>query len=127
MAWQRAQADRRAFMRFEVVGRLHATATATQAVRARDVSDGGLLIETPCPIPVDSVLTLKVAAPQLESEVEARVRHVTTDPGGSLVLGLEFQTISPALLQFIREWLAALAGQSMSAGGGLLAEAREGQ
>jgi len=112
-------------MRFEVVGSLHATATAQQPVRARDISDGGLLIETPCTMPVDSPVTLKVAAPQLETEVEARVRHVTADPAGTLCIGLEFQTISPVLLEFIREWFASLAGQSMSAGGGPLTEARE--
>jgi hypothetical protein len=114
-------------MRFEVVGNLHATATAEQPVRVRDISDGGLLIETPCPLPVDSIVNLKAAAPQLETEVEAHVRHVTTDPGGTLLLGLEFQTISPPLLQFIRDWLASLAGQVMSAGAAPIAQAREGQ
>lgn len=109
MTWQRGRGDRRGTTRFEVLGTLHGTVATSQPVQARNLSDGGVLVESPCTIPLDSALTLKVTAPDLETDVEACVRHVISDPVAGAFIGFEFLTVSPVLLQYVRDWLASLA------------------
>ena len=86
--------DRRTSLRFEIVGRLRGSLAAESAVRVRNLSRGGALIEAPWSLPPNSVQSVRLESEHHVSKLEARVRHVRESyVGGHYLIGLEFLTV----------------------------------
>ena len=68
--------DRRATIRFEIVGRLPGTITAQRDVVLHNISLGGALIEISWPVKADSLLVLHLESHTHHASVEARVCRV---------------------------------------------------
>ena len=87
-----AVADRRAQLRFEIVGRLRCTIASHATVQLRDICRGGALIESPWPLQLETVHTLRLESHSQFSQVDARVCHVRPAVPGPdrYVIGLEF-------------------------------------
>lgn len=83
--------DRRASLRFEIVGRLRGSLATAQPGRVHDVSPGGALVEMSYPLSVDSQQAVQLSHRGHVSSLDVRVRHVrpAIEPGRYLV-GLEF-------------------------------------
>ena len=90
-----AVADRRAQLRFEIVGRLRGTIASHSTVQLRDISRGGALVESPWPLQLDTVHAVRLESHSQFSQVDACVRHVRPAvPGPNhYLIGLEF--VSP--------------------------------
>lgn len=84
--------DRRAVIRFEIVGRLPGTVTAERHVVLHNISAGGALIETPWPVQQDSVLAMKLESQTHLATLEARVCRVRPAFGSNTayLVGLQF-------------------------------------
>jgi hypothetical protein len=81
-------------LRFEIVGRLRGTIAAESAVRVRNISRGGALIEAPWTLPQNSVQAVRLESEHHVSKLEARVRHVRESyVGGHYLIGLEFLAV----------------------------------
>lgn len=90
--------DRRASLRFEIVGRLRGSLATTQPVRLHDISPGGALVELSFALPVDSQHSVKLASDGHVTTVEARVRHARPSfEVGRFLVGLEFTVPEHAL------------------------------
>jgi hypothetical protein len=88
--------DRRARPRFEVVGPLWGSLEAVEPVPLRNVGQGGVLLEARFSLPVDTVHRLRLASDGRTSDLQARVRHVTTNHvDRHYLIGLEFLPLSP--------------------------------
>jgi hypothetical protein len=89
--------DRRANVRFEVVGRLAGTLTAERDVVLHDISAGGALIETHWAIPEDSLVVMRLESETHHTTLEGRVCRVrqTLDREAFLV-GLRFNAETAA-------------------------------
>jgi PilZ domain-containing protein len=85
-----AVTDRRASIRFEVMGRLPGTITAQRTAVLRDISPGGALIETNWLVPQDALLVLRLESETHRAALEARVRRVWHDFGDVYKVGLQF-------------------------------------
>jgi hypothetical protein len=92
--------DRRASVRFEVVGGLHGTLVSDWYVQVRSVSATGVLIESSTPLTIDSRVSLKVA---IGNSIPVQVRHITNASPTEYLIGLEFATKNPALLQHLTD------------------------
>jgi len=91
-------ADRRASLRFEIVGRLRGSLATTQRVRLHDIGPGGALVELPFPPAVDSEHRVQVDVDGQTTDVDARVRHVRPAfETGRFLVGLEFTTTEQPL------------------------------
>jgi c-di-GMP-binding flagellar brake protein YcgR len=85
--------DRRTSLRFEIVGRLRGTLATAEVVRLHDISPGGVLVEVPFLLPVDSQHAMQVTTDEHVSTLEGRVRHVRPAfEMGRYLVGLEFTT-----------------------------------
>lgn len=88
--------DRRTGLRFEIVGRLRGTVAAEEALRLRNVSVGGALVETPWPLSVDSIHRVRLESERHHTMLQARVRHVrASEDSDRYVVGFEFVAIDP--------------------------------
>jgi hypothetical protein len=99
----RAPGDRRAQVRFEVFGAFWGTFDAGNAVRVRDLSRHGALIETLQPLAVESIQSVCLTIDGQPAIADARVRHSRpsqTDVKRYLV-GVEFLTASTAFLEAV--------------------------
>jgi PilZ domain-containing protein len=108
--WYRRLGDRRGRLRFELVGELAAVFGTVDALTARDVSWRGASVESPVPLPLDSVQSLRFVMGDQVGEVTVRVRHVTrTDcPGGERYrIGFEFLDLQPEMREEIGRLVAA--------------------
>ena len=88
-------ADRRAQLRFEIVGRLRGTVASHSPVQLRDISRGGAQVELQWPLKVDTVHDLRLESHSQFSQIQARVRHVRPSVPGpqGYVVGLEFVSL----------------------------------
>jgi PilZ domain len=83
--------DRRQRLRFEIVGRLRGTLVTEERLKVRDSSPGGVLVEAPWPLPVDSVHAVRIESDTHVASIEVRVKHVRPEVADErYLIGCEF-------------------------------------
>lgn len=125
MTTNRRLGDRRSRPRFEIVGQLWGALETVEPLELRDISRGGVLLESRLPLTPDSVHRLRVAFNDFIADVQARVRHVrtVTKPAGDhYLIGLEFLHVQQAALDRIDE-LVTHADEAVKAQSDHVAEA----
>lgn len=93
-------ADRRARLRYEVVGVLRGTLEMSETVRVQNISSTGALIETATPVAVGAVQSIQMTLDGQSSRINSRVRHVTPlghAPKTRYAVGVEFVSPPEAL------------------------------
>jgi hypothetical protein len=110
--------DRRAEVRFEIIGNLWATLVATQSLPVVNVGPGGMLVESTSPLIVGSSQRLRLNIDDRPREVNATVRHVTSVHGrpDRYLVGLAFVDLPIEA----RNWIESIVGgrQFMAGTGG---------
>src|SRR5689334_20379322 len=110
--------DRRIRPRFDIVGDLWGTLETVLQLPLRNVSRGGALIHSHVPLPSQSVHRLAFNADGQDISVPVRVSHVDTqisaDGERTYLIGVEFLSAQPALLELIDQW--AVHGPAEGAG-----------
>lgn len=93
----RAAGDRRTGVRFEVFGAFWGTFDAGDAVRVRNLTRQGALIEAHQPLAVESVQSVCLVVDGQPAVADARVRHLEQPTNGSgYLVGVEFLGTSVA-------------------------------
>ena len=97
-----SQGDRRARLRFEVVGAFWGTFDAGEAVCVRNLTRHGALLEAPQPLAVESIQSVSFMLDGQPTTADARVRHLEplNHPDRYLV-GVEFLSTSTAFCDAI--------------------------
>src|SRR5512132_2338566 len=93
MAFKDRLGDRRAELRFEIIGQLWGSLEVTEQLPLRNVGRGGALIEARVPLSADAVHNVRLMLGDQANDVQARVRHVTPvreGAGERYLIGLEF-------------------------------------
>jgi hypothetical protein len=110
--------DRRIRPRFDIVGDLWGTLETVLRLPLRNVSRGGALIHSHVPLPSQSVHRLAFNADGQDISVPVRVSHVdaqvSADGERTYLIGIEFLSAQPALLELIDQWAAS--GRAEEAG-----------
>ena len=86
-------ADRRARVRYEVVGVLRGTLELAEPARVLNISSTGALVETPGPIPVGTLQALQMTIDGQTARLNGRVRRtvkIGQPPNESHAIGVEF-------------------------------------
>lgn len=100
--------DRRIRPRFDIVGDMWGTLETVMQLPLKNVSRGGALIHSHVPLPSQSVHRLAFNADGQDISVPVRVSHVDTqisaDGERTYLIGVEFLSAQPALLQLIDQW-----------------------
>ena len=77
---------------------------AEEALRLRNVSIGGALVETPWPLSVDSVHRVRLESERHHAMVQARVRHVrASEDSECYVVGFEFVGVEPRVAEQLEQ------------------------
>ena len=98
----RAPGDRRSQVRFEVFGAFWGTFDAGDAVRVRDLTPQGALIEAHQPLAVESIQSVCLMFDGQPAIADARVRHLRpTGERDRYLVGLEFLNKSTAFLDAV--------------------------
>jgi hypothetical protein len=86
--------DRRAHIRFDVVGTLYGLLELTETTRVLNISPHGALVDSPLPAALDSTQVVRFVLDDQPIVVDARVRHLgrTSDDEGipAYLIGMEF-------------------------------------
>ncbi|HWW82030.1 MAG TPA: PilZ domain-containing protein [Vicinamibacterales bacterium] len=101
--------DRRARVRFEVLGTLSAALEVIESAKLVNISKRGALIETTRDVPVGSIQSVQIYVGGHETRVTARVCRIwrlTAAPAqegepSRYVIGVEFLSTPPALAESI--------------------------
>lgn len=103
----RAPGDRRKQIRFEVFGAFWGTFDAGDAVRVRDLTPQGALIEAHQPLAVESIQSVCLTLDGQPAIADARVRHLrpAVEPDRYLV-GVEFLTTTTAFADAVERLMA---------------------
>jgi hypothetical protein len=108
--------DRRIRPRFDIVGDLWGTLETVLRLPLKNVSRGGALIQSHVPLPSQSVHRLAFESGGQDLSVPVRVSHVdaqiSADGERTYLIGVEFLSAQPALLEFVERWLAAGEGEA---------------
>ena len=108
---KRRLGDRRNRPRFEVVGELFGTLETVLQLPLRNVGLGGGLFESHVALVPESIHRLAWRCGDRDTAVQVRVRHVTaktsSDGERSYLIGIEFLSLNPVIVEQIEEWLAA--------------------
>jgi hypothetical protein len=111
--------DRRIRPRFDIVGDLWGSLDTVLRLPMRNVSRGGALIQSDVPLPPQSVHRIALQADGKELSVPVRVSHVdaqvSADGEHTYLIGVEFISAQPALLQFVDRLLVAGRGEGAGA------------
>lgn len=98
----RAPGDRRGQVRFEVFGAFWGTFDAGDAVRVRDLTPHGALIEAHQPLAVESIQSVCLMFDGQPATADARVRHLrATSEQDRYLVGVEFLNKSTAFLDAV--------------------------
>jgi hypothetical protein len=101
--------DRRTRPRFEIVGDLWGTLETALALPLKNVGRGGALLESRVALVAESVHRVTFRSSGDDIPIPVRVRHVRThvsDTGDRMFLiGLEFMTVHPVVLEQIDRWV----------------------
>jgi hypothetical protein len=91
--------DRRAHLRFEVMGMLSASLLSTETLRVLNLATSGALVEGALPLPPNAEYKMQLVLESHVSEATVKIRRVTEvgrDAGSVRYrIGLEFLAISP--------------------------------
>ena len=99
--------NRRAGLRFEIIGRLRGTVAAEPAVRLINISRGGALIDAPCRLTEHSLCRVRLQSDRHLTTVEARVCHVRQAyPEHRFLIGLEFLSLEEPAAEQIEGLIA---------------------
>jgi hypothetical protein len=113
---RRKMGDRRIRPRFDIVGDLWGTLETVLRLPLKNVSRGGALIHSHVPLPSQSVHRLAFESGGQDLSVPVRVSHVdaqvSADGERTYLIGVEFLSAQPALLEFVERWLAAGEGEA---------------
>jgi hypothetical protein len=97
--------DRRIRPRFDIVGDLWGSLETVLRLPLKNVSRGGALIHSHVALPLQSVHRIALYAGDQELAVPVRVSHmveqVSADGERSYLIGVEFVSAQPALLQLV--------------------------
>ena len=104
--------DRREHLRFEVSGQLWASLDFGEHVIVRNLTTGGMLVETSLPPTVNPVRAAQIAFEDRNRPITVIVRHVSPIrealPGDRFLVGLEFINLSSSqqvdLERLVRDW-----------------------
>ena len=111
---KRRLGDRRNRPRFEIVGELNGTLETVLQLPLRNVGIGGALFESHVALAPESIHRLAWKCEDRDTAVQVRVRHVTAtasrDGERSYLIGIEFLSLNPVIVEQIQSWLAASAG-----------------
>jgi hypothetical protein len=102
-------ADRRARMRYEVVGVLRGTLEISAPARVKNISGDGALLETSAPLHVGAIQVVHMTLGGRSARVTSRVRHVAPigqPPKGQYAVGLEFVCPPEALTVSVANLIA---------------------
>ena len=112
-AVKRRLGDRRYRPRFEIVGELSGTLETVLQLPLRNVSTGGALFESHVALAADSIHRLTWKCEDRETAVQIRVRHVSVNASAdgeqTYLVGIEFLSLNPVIVEQIEGWLAARA------------------
>jgi hypothetical protein len=90
--------DRRSYLRFDVVGTMTSSLSATDTLRLMNVGVCGALVEAPRPLQTDADYPMRFFMDAHVSDVMVRIRRVTEvsrDTASAMYLiGLEFLSLS---------------------------------
>ena len=109
--------DRRARVRFEVVGTLWGTLELHESSRIVDISRSGVLVESSLALPPDSVQPVRLEIGGEGVRVDGRVRHlrqITDENHVAYLIGLEFLSPPAPVVAFIDHLLADGVANPMS-------------
>ena len=103
--------DRRAHVRFDVVGTLYGLLETTETTRVVNISPHGALVDSPLPAALDSTQLVRFVLDDQPLVVDARVRHLGRTRGEEgipgYLIGLEFvpplSPIPPSLQRIVSE------------------------
>jgi hypothetical protein len=98
--------DRRSYLRFEVMGMQWGRLELTRPARVVNISDSGVLIDSPLPLAIDAMQSVRLSFEQDALELDARVRHLrrVSHDGETdrYLIGLEFVAPPTMLLDMMR-------------------------
>jgi hypothetical protein len=102
--------DRRATVRFDVGGGLWGTLETMEPLPMRNIGPGGVLVESPAPLELESTHSIQLLLPGHESMADVRVRHVTSihdmAKGSRYLIGLEFLALEDSAVMEIDQLVA---------------------
>lgn len=117
---RRKMADRRLRPRFDIVGDLWGSLETVMRLPLKNVSRGGALIHSHVPLPVESVHRIALYAGEQELSVPVRVshvdQHVSADGESTYLIGVQFISAPPALLQLVDRLLVTGLNAGSNAG-----------
>ena len=106
---KRNMADRRNRPRFDIVGDMWGMLETAVPQTIREVSRGGMLVESSLALPLQSTHRLTLRSAEEDIAVDVRVQHVREDRSAvgdrRFLIGLAFLTAHPALQDRIEQWL----------------------
>jgi PilZ domain len=116
---RRKLGDRRIRPRFDIVGDLWGTLETMLRLPLKNVGRHGALIHSHVPLPLESVHRLTFQSEGQDVSTDVRVRHVdlqvSADGERSYLIGVEFLSVHPLLVQQIERWLATNEGETAAA------------
>ncbi|HYE88923.1 MAG TPA: PilZ domain-containing protein [Vicinamibacterales bacterium] len=114
----REPGDRRSRVRFEVFGAFWGTFEAGDAVRVRNLTRHGALIEATEPLAVESIQSVCLTLDGQPALADARVRHVSparTLRGAIYLVGVEFISTSSTFLEAVERLITYRASRTETA------------
>ena len=106
---KRRLGDRRGRPRFEIVGELWGTLDTVIGMPLLNVGRGGALVRSSIPVSPNSVHHVSVTCEGRQAPASVQVRHVRpvrgTDGRDYFLIGLEFLSVTEALLTQIDAWM----------------------
>lgn len=110
MPFKERLGDRRTDLRFEIIGQLWGSLETVEHFPLRNLARGGALVESRAPLNPELVRAVRLAFDNQIHDIQARVRHVTSQIDGDgerYLVGLEFIEPSVAALEQIDRIVAA--------------------
>lgn len=110
MTFKERLGDRRTDLRFEIIGQLWGSLETVEQLSLRNLARGGALVESLMPLNQDMVRAVRLAFGGQTSEIQVKVRHVTSERvagGDRYLVGLEFIEPSATALDQIDLMVAA--------------------
>jgi hypothetical protein len=86
-------ADRRAHLRFEVLGGVACSLLSSESLGILNIGATGALVETALPLPVNAEYRMQLVLPTHVSDATVKVRRVTPIGTARYQIGLEFLAI----------------------------------
>jgi hypothetical protein len=115
---RRSIGDRRHKARFDIVGELAGTLETDLRMPVKDVGRGGAQVETSIHLPPGSLHWTTFSGDGVDTSVQVRVRYVRPVVASSgerrYLVGVEFISPPPVLLEMVERWLVANGGDALA-------------